>query len=303
MLDPNYPERINRFHRWWMAGILTIVVLLFIVPRAAAQANATEPLAEVNGEIITTDEWNRALGARLSKLEEQIYELKRRELASLIAQRLLSQEAAKRKISVAQLLDTEVTAKVGLVTEKEIDDFYEANKARIRGEEADVRQKIRAFLQQQKLNARREEFIDSLRSQGKVVVRLQTPPVVRVQVSTEGAPFRGAPDAPVTIVEFADFECPVCKDSLPVLQEVRSLYRDQVRLVYRNFPLASHPQARPAAEAAHCAHEQGQFWAYHDALFAKAPDLQQSDYVQLAERLKLNTADFAACLSSNRPFR
>src|SRR5207247_11168389 len=74
-----------------------------------------------------------------------------------------------------------------------------------------------------------------------------------------------------------------------------------VRIVYRYFPLASHPQARPAAEAAHCAHEQGQFWAYHDALFAKAPDIQASDYTRLAERLKLSVADFAACLSSDRP--
>ena len=132
-----------------------------------------------------------------------------------------------------------------------------------------------------------------------VTLRPPEPPVLTV--SAGDGPAWGSPAAPVTIVEFADFECPVCKESLPVLQEVRSLYREQVRIVYRNFPLASHPQARPAAEAAHCAHEQGQFWTYHDALFAKAPDLQPSDYVQLAERLKLNTADFAACLSSNRP--
>src|SRR5262245_50715651 len=185
---------------------LTLAGLAF-----ATDPPGTEPLAEVNGETITAKDLEAALGARLSKLEEQIYDLKSRELDSLIAQRLFAQEAAKRKISVAALLDAEVTAKVGLVTEKEIDDFYQANKARIRGDEAEVRQKLRPFLQQQKLNSQRELFVQSLRSQGKVVVHLQPPPAIRVDVSTDGAPIRGAADAPVTVVEFSDFECPFCK--------------------------------------------------------------------------------------------
>ena len=80
-----------------------------------------------------------ALGAKLSQLEEQIYTLKRNELESLVAQSLLAQEAAKRGVSVAALMDAEVTSKVALVTEKEIDDYYRANKARMRGDEAAAR--------------------------------------------------------------------------------------------------------------------------------------------------------------------
>ena len=121
---------------------------------------------------------------------------------------------------MAALVDAEVTAKVSLVTEKEIEDFYQANKDRMRGDEADLRQKIRAFLQQQKLTARREAFVESLRSQGKVVVRLQPPPAIRVEVSTEGAPIRGAAGAPVTVVEFSDFECPFCKQTHPTLKQL-----------------------------------------------------------------------------------
>ena len=155
ILRRNKADRIQRIHEEWIWCVLLIVVLLFGVPPAHAQAAAAEPLAEVNGETITTEELNRALGARLSKLEEQIYNLKRQELDSLIAQRLLAQEAKKQGISVAALLDAEVTTKVGLVTEKEIEDFYQQNKARITGGDADIRQKIRAFLQQQKLAARR----------------------------------------------------------------------------------------------------------------------------------------------------
>ena len=111
----------------------------------AADPPGAEPLADVNGETITAKDLERSLGARLSQLEEQIYNLKRQELDSLIAQKLFAQEAAKRKISVAALLDAEVTAKVPLVTETEIDAFYQANKARIRGDDADTRRKSAPF--------------------------------------------------------------------------------------------------------------------------------------------------------------
>src|SRR5262245_58219298 len=89
----------------------------------AADPLGADPLAEVNGETITGKDLEAALGARLSKLEEQIYDLKSRELDSLIAQRLFAQEAAKRGISVSALLDAEVTANVTLVTEEEIEDY------------------------------------------------------------------------------------------------------------------------------------------------------------------------------------
>jgi protein-disulfide isomerase len=264
-----------------------------------ADSSKSEPLAEVNGETITTEELNRALGAKLAKLEEQIYDLKRQELDSLITQRLFAQEAAKRKISVAALLDAEVTAKVGLVTEKEIEDFYQANKNRMRGDDTDIRQKIRAFLQQQKLNARREAFVESLRSEGRVVVRLQPTAAIRVQVSTEGAPVRGAADAPVTIVEFSDFECPFCKQTNPTLKQLLERYPGKVRLAYRDFPLDSiHPQARRAAEAARCAQDQGKFWEYHDVLFTQSPQLAPEDLRRYAGQVGLDVTKFDGCLAA-----
>ena len=265
----------------------------------AAEPPGAAPLAEVNGETITAKDLEGALGARLSKLEEQIYDLKRRELDSLIAQRLFAQEAAKRGISVAALVDAEVTAKVSLVTEKEIEDFYQANKDRMRGDEADVRQKIRAFLQQQKLTTRREAFVESLRSQGKVIVRLQPPPAIRVEVPTEGAPIRGAADAPVTIVEFSDFECPFCKQTHPTLKQLLDRYPGKVRLAYRDFPLDSiHPQARRAAEAARCASDQGKFWEYHDVLFTQSPQLALEDLRRYAGQVGLDVTKFDGCLAA-----
>jgi protein-disulfide isomerase len=264
-----------------------------------ADSGKTEPLAEINGEAITVKDLEDALGSRLAKLEEQLYDLKRRELDSLIARRLLAQEAVRRGISVPALLDAEVTAKVGLVSEKEIEDFYHQNKARMRGDETEARQKIRAFLQQQKLNARRDAFVESLRSRGQVVVRLSPPPAIRVEVSIHGAPVRGSADAPVTIVEFSDFECPFCKQTRPTLKQLLERYPGKVRLVYRDFPLDSiHPQARRAAEAARCASDQGKFWEYHDVLFTQSPELALEDLRRYGGQVGLDVTKFDACLTA-----
>jgi protein-disulfide isomerase len=252
----------------------------------------------VNGDPITANDLERALGAKLSALEEQIHDLKRQELESLIADRLLAQEASRRGISVPALVDAEVTAKVGLVTEQEVETFYQANKARLRGDEASIRNNIRAHLQQQKLLMRRLRFVDSLRSQSKVLVHLQPPPVVRVAVSIDGTPVRGAADAPVTIVEFSDFHCPFCKRAQATLKEILDRYPGKVRHAFRDFPVDSlHPQARQAAEAARCADDQGKFWSYHDTLFANAPNGAPADLRRYAGDVGLDVPVFERCLT------
>jgi hypothetical protein len=99
-------------------------------------------------------------------------------------------------MTVQALLEAEVSTKVAPVTEPEIETFYQANKARLKGDEATVREQIRAHLQKQELAARREGFVQSLRSQATVVVHLKAPAVFRAAVSVDGAPFKGSATAP-----------------------------------------------------------------------------------------------------------
>jgi protein-disulfide isomerase len=263
-----------------------------------AQSTREEPLAEVNGEAITAKDLEDSLGARLAKLQEQIYELKRQELDGLIAQKLLGQETVKRNISVTALLDAEVTSKVGLVTEKEIEDFYQQNKARLPGDEQALREKIRAFLQQQKLASRRQAFVDSLRAQAKIINRLKPPPLLRVNLSVAGAPFRGAANAPVTIVEFSEFQCPFCHRVQATLKQLLERYPGKLKLVHRDFPLDSlHPLARRASEAARCAQDQGRFWEYHDTLFTHFPQATPNDLKEYAQKVGIDVNKFDSCLS------
>jgi protein-disulfide isomerase len=111
---------------------------------------------------------------------------------------------------------------------------------------------------------------------------------------------RGDKDAKITLIEYSDFECPFCSRFVPTVEQVLAAYPDDVRLVYRHFPLSFHPEAEPAAEAAECAGEQGKFWEYHDGLFDNQTSLSAAYYPQLAATLGLNASKFKDCLASDR---
>jgi protein-disulfide isomerase len=125
--------------------------------------------------------------------------------------------------------------------------------------------------------------------------------VTRYEVPIDDDPVLGPDDAPITIIEFSDYECPFCKrwhdDSFERLIQT---FPDEVRFVYRDFPLTNiHPNAAPAAEAANCAHEQGRFWDFHRKLFSTTL-LNNQVYLSYAEELGLDQAAFEECVSSRR---
>ena len=290
-------KAINK-HRYTRSAFAALSIALTISASVGqAETPSVVPLAEINGEAVTAEDLDHALGVKLTKLQEQVYALKREQLDALIVQRLLTQEATRRGMSVPALMDAEVTANVGLVTETEIESVYQANRSNLQGSESEVKEKIRASLQQRKLAAQREQYVKALRAKGTVVDRLQPPPVVRVEVGTDGAPIRGEKGAAVTLVEFSDFHCPFCKRVQPTLTNILEKYEGKVRLVFRDLPLDNlHPQARRAAEAARCAQDQEKFWEYHDALFQQAPKASDDDLKKYATEVGLDSEKFASCL-------
>ncbi len=123
----------------------------------------------------------------------------------------------------------------------------------------------------------------------------------KVPTVTKDDHIRGNVNAKVTMIEYSDFQCPFCSKVAPTLKQVLDQYKDQVRLVYRHFPLTSiHPYAQKAAEASECASEQGKFWEYHDILFANQSALTVDNLKKYAADLKLNTGNFNSCLDSGK---
>ena len=191
--------------------------------------------------------------------------------------------------------------KTPAVTQAEVNTFIAQNRARLpKADETDLRQRVAQYLEQQHASQQRESFIAGLRAGAQVRVYLKEAEPVRVKVDPSVGPALGSPQAPVTIVEFSDFQCPFCRSVVPTLKQLLAKYPDRVRLVFRDFPIPSlHPDAPLAHEAARCAAEQGQFWAYHDLLFERT-NLNAAALKQYAADLKLDEKKFAECLDSGR---
>ena len=127
-------------------------------------------------------------------------------------------------------------------------------------------------------------------------------PIPRFDIPVDDDPILGPDDAPITIIEFSDYECPYCrKFHVETFNQLIEAYPDQVRFVYRDFPLSTiHSNAIAASEAANCAHEQGVFWEYHDLLFSMQQGLSKDAYLAYAEQLNLDMTEFESCIDSRR---
>ncbi|MFC1680638.1 DsbA family protein [Pseudomonadota bacterium] len=147
------------------------------------------------------------------------------------------------------------------------------------------------------------KLLERVEKQGLARAPVQRPKAVAVQVSTKGRPVLGSPDAPITLVEFTDYQCPYCsRFSKTTLPQIRKQYIDtgKVRLVVKDLPLAFHVNARRAAEAAHCAGDQGQYWSMHDVLYQNTKQLGDADLYTYAEQISLDVDAFRQCLDSDR---
>lgn len=129
----------------------------------------------------------------------------------------------------------------------------------------------------------------------------QTAQYKRYDIPTDGYPSFGPADAPITIVEFSDFQCPYCRSfHQDTYQALLDSYPGKIRFVYRNLPLVSiHPEAFPAAVASRCANEQDAFWPYYEKIFS-GEDMGQTTYIQYATDLELDVTAFQECLTSDR---
>jgi protein-disulfide isomerase len=160
--------------------------------------------------------------------------------------------------------------------------------------EAEALEQMGRDARQRDLRERRAAFLKQLRSAAGVRIELQPP---RVSFDARDVAARGSSQAPVTLVEFSDFQCPACRRSQEYLRAIEARYPGQVRVVFRHFPLSMHPRAAKAAEAAECAGEQGRFWEMHDKLFG-ASDLEDAALKRYAADLGIGGERFTQCLDA-----
>jgi protein-disulfide isomerase len=256
-------------------------------------------VATFNGGKIT-------LGQLDDKVASQLMQVRRQGLDAAINETLLKAEAERRKLTPEQLTKAEVEDKVKEPTDADVKKLVEDAKKKGQLPEQvtldQVRPQAVQFLKQKGKNERQQAFIAELRKKAnvKLTSAMRMPVSARTQVAADG-PSRGPNVAPVTLVEFSDFECPFCGKGRTIVEDVMKAYPGKIRLVFRQFPLENlHPHAEKAAEASLCANEQGKFWQFHDKLFDNREKLAIEDLKGYAKALGLNTSKFDQCLDSGQ---
>lgn len=261
------------------------------VPVRAAEAD--EVIAEIDGMKITIRQLEQRQAAALFGPRNTFYEAQRRVTEQLIDEILLERQAKKENVTVEQLLERHVVKALPKdPTDESLRVYYEGLDTNEPYEA--VRDKIVEALRQRRMAKARSAYIQSLRKEANIVVRLSPP---RAPISLSETPVRGPANAPVVIVEYADYECPYCIQIRPAVAKLEQEFKGKVAYAYKDVPLPMHPNAQKAAEAAHCAGAQGKFWEYHDALFDRKkadPDTLKG----ISRDLGLDAAKFQSCLDS-----
>jgi protein-disulfide isomerase len=254
-------------------------------------------VAEVGGKPITMAELEEALAPQLANLERQKRKIIEDGVADVVNDRLVETEAAARGMTVQKLLEAEIDKKVTPVTDAEAQAFYDSNKARMNQPFEQLKERILTFLAGQQRGELQKAMLDSLSAKYNPRILLEP---MRAEIKTAGSPAKGPENAPVTIVEFSDFQCPYCSRVIPAIDEAVKVYGDQVRVVFRQFPLSMHKDAQKAAEASLCANEQGKFWGLHDAMFANQQALGVEQLKGKAAELGVDAKKFNACLDGGK---
>ncbi|UVT20567.1 MAG: DsbA family protein [Nitrospira sp.] len=274
-----------------VGGIGGLSILLFItghfnstVPfqKPSVSKDRAQVVATIGTRSITLTEIEQAVALPLYQVEAQRAKLLNESVQHLIEEELLAAEAARVGISIPVLIE-------------------EAGESETIVKLANLPGPIRRNKQTTEDVSRiRQALLVQLRRNTKIHVNLPQPELPVLNVSADDDPWIGAAEAPVTIIEFSDFECPYCRRSVPILKELLVKYPNKLKLVYRDFPGPNHRQAQLAAQAAQCAAEQNRFWEYHDALFTRPASVVGWNFSALAEELGLHQTSFDACMKENR---
>lgn len=266
--------------------------------QAKPQAGTDKPIAVVAGQPIYEQDLLPAIGAGLFDLRKQEFKLKSDALNQAIRKKLIEVEAKKKGLSTEELLKQEVDSKIAEPTDDEAKGYYLAVKNQTTLPFEQIKSQVKQLLKTAEVQQAREKFADSLRERIEVSILLPPP---SVQVAYDSARVKGNAGAPITIVEFADFQCPFCGRVQPLLKDVLGKYKGKVKLAYLDFPISQiHQHAEAAAEASRCALALGKYWEMHDAMFADQSKLDEASLVKTAAGLGMDQNSFASCLKSGR---
>ena len=278
-----------------LVGILfSVLCVLGAHASDAVPPPAAGPIVvEIDGAKITAADLQQKYPGRLFQARTAYYEAQRQVMDVFIEEYLLERQAKAENVTVDQLLERHVNNAIPKdPPEDMLRLYYEVVNPQASYDQ--VRVQLLDHLRIARLAKAKTAYMQSLHSKASVTIALQAP---RADLSLTNAAVRGSADAPVVLVEYADYECPYCQQVQPAVDKVLSEYKGKVAFIFKDMPLPMHANAAKAAEATRCAEMQGKFWEYHDLLFAQK-QLDPAKLKEYARDLKLDTASFDKCLDT-----
>ena len=288
------------------------------------QVKSDTVIAKYNDKLIYEHDLDHT---KIYPAQQELYELKLDRLNEMVGKKLLALKAKELGIPASKIFESEVD--VPAVKDSEVEEemrniFDSINQQpEFRNLDSDSRWKkifevmridldpqqdfkeqlenaIRAQLSNGKRIKAEQEYMMKLHSQFRVETYLEEPNPPVYDISIEGFPMQGSPDAPVTIVEFSDFECAYCSQLSVVMNQLLTAFENKLKIVFRHFPLPIHRHASKAHEAAECARVQEKFWEYRDLLFENFDKLKKEDLIAYAQKLDLDLEKFRQDLESGK---
>ena len=272
------------------------IILTTLAMAISTAVWADGPIATVGSVAIDRGTLEKHVKAKLLEIENEKYEALKDGLDELVSESLMDQEAKARNLTTEALVKAEIADKTTAPTDDEIKKVYDENKEALQNAPLEsVKGKVIDYLKAQRSGVRQQAFVEELKKKYPTKISLKAPVI---EVGTGGRPVLGPATAPITIIEFSDYECPFCKRAEPALTQALETYKDKIKFAYRHYPLPFHQHARPASEAALCANGQGKYWEYHKKVFA-SPSLTEETLKQIAKDVGLDAAKFDTCMKNH----
>lgn len=257
-------------------------------------------LFSIEGKNYSLSDFSPEKKAQYMELAKQMYELQLSVVDDTALTVAYGDKAKAANMSVDEYVQTKVM-KEPKISDAEYKKFVEEKK--IPKEQLEqLKPRIMEYMKAQKMQAERQVLVAQVTKKNPPVLYF-TKPNLRIDMEVGDSPAYGDANAKVTIVEFSDFQCPFCTRAAETVNQLKKQYKkNQVRIVFKHYPLPMHPRAKPASEASMCVHEQNadKFWTYHDILFKNASKLEDADLKKYAKDVGVDEKKFAECYDSKK---
>lgn len=281
-----------------LRSLVVVALAAAALASACGMSRKHDVAAKVGSRTISVTEIDDTIRPELARIESDRYEARKAKLDQLIEDTLLADKAKALGVTKDDLVKNEITDKTPVPTDDDVKATFAKLKAPSGATLEQLTPRIREVLSAQAAAKRRAEYLNELRKEAKVTVKLDPP---RFKVDTSTGHFDGPKDAPIQLVEFSDYQCPFCGRSQDTVAKVLAKYSGKVQHVFMDFPLtALHPSAMSAAVASRCAEEQSKFAEFHDKLFDHQRELNRDNFKKWAGELGMDGAAFEQCLDSKK---